>query len=70
MLRALFFVNCINFFFCVLMYDIYNIANFSFAYIFKSYLSLYEKKRNENLQLKRCVWRMRREIITIQNKQF
>lgn len=51
------------------MYDIY-IANFSFAYIFKSYLSLYEKKRNENLQLKRCVWRMRREIIIIQNKQF
>lgn len=27
------------------MYDIYNIANFSFAYIFKSYLSLYEKKK-------------------------
>lgn len=52
MLRALFFVNCINFFFCVLMYNIYNIANFSFAYIFKSYLSLYEKKEMKICNLK------------------
>lgn len=52
MLRALFFVNCINFFFCVLMYNIYNIANFSFAYIFKSYLSLYKKKEMKICNLK------------------
>lgn len=44
MLRVLFFVNCINFFFCVLMYNIYNIVNFLFVYIFKLYLLLYEKK--------------------------
>lgn len=40
------------FFFCVLMYNIYNIANFSFAYIFKSYLSLYEKKEMKICNLK------------------
>lgn len=33
------------------MYDIYNIANFSFAYIFKSYLSLYEKKEMKKMCL-------------------
>lgn len=70
MSRALFFVNCINFFFCVLMYDIY-ILPISHLPIFLSHIyHCMKKKENENLQLKRCVWRMRREIITIQNKQF
>lgn len=52
MLRVLFFVNCINFFFCVLMYDIYNIVNFLFVYIFKLYLLLYEKKEMKICNLK------------------
>lgn len=52
MLRVLFFVNCINFFFCVLMYNIYNIVNFLFVYIFKLYLLLYEKKEMKICNLK------------------
>lgn len=52
MLCVLFFVNCINFFFCVLMYNIYNIVNFLFVYIFKLYLLLYEKKEMKICNLK------------------
>lgn len=64
------FCQLYKLFFCVLMYDIY-ILPISHLPIFLSHIyHCMKKKENENLQLKRCVWRMRREIITIQNKQF